>query len=280
MKSKQFYLLIGSGIILILIILIYFSTFVWLFERYIACDTYYSHSFLVPFITAFLIWRKRGQLKNIELKYNFWGLILICVALLIHTLSMAAEVFFISGFSILILIFGISLFLFGKRLTRAILFPLIFLIFMFPLPLQALNYISSSLQFFVTKATVFIFVKTIKLPLSKDGFEIFLPYGSLIIENVCSGLRSLIVMLALGSIFAYFLKSSFLKRLFLFLCIIPVTLFSNIIRVVLLSFAAYIHGPKIITRGVFHDFTGYLMFAITFCGMLFLSNLLQCKKSL
>jgi len=277
MKNRNFLAVI---FIIILFLFIYRTTLIWLLERYIAVNSYYSHGFLVPFITAFLIWRKREQLKSIELKYNFWGLMLICVALLIHTLSTAAEVFFISGFSILILIFGISLFLFGKRFSRVILFPLIFLIFMFPLPLQALNYISSSLQFFVTKATVFIFVKTIKLPLSKDGFEIFLPYGSLIIENACSGLRSLIVMLALGSIFAYFLKSSFLKRLFLFLCIIPVSLFSNIVRVTLLSLAAYIHGPKIITRGFFHDFTGYLMFAITFCGMLFLSNLLQCKKSL
>ena len=277
MKTKLFFLYVG--ILLIPFAWIYKPTLQWLYERYTATDSYYSHGFLVPFVTVFLIWRRREQLKNIELEYSLWGIVLVCVAFIIHILSMIAKVFFIDGFSILIFIFGISLFLFGKRLTKIILFPLLFLFFMFPLPLQALYDVSSPLQYFITKTIVFIFVRTVGLPISKDGFEIFMPHGSLAIENACSGLRSLIVMLALGSIFAYFLRSRFSKRLFLFLCAVPITLFSNIIRIVLLSLVAYIYGPQI-TKGIFHDITGYLMFAISFCCLLILSNLLQCKKSL
>lgn len=276
MKNKNLYLVLIS--VTIFLILIYHSTFVWLYERYVSVDSYYSHGFLVPFVAGFLIWLKREKLKNMHWEYNSLGLALIILSLSIHFLSMLAEVFFVSALSMLCLLFGISLFLFGGKITRKIIFPLSFLIFMFPLPLVVINAISFPMKMFATKSAVLFLKTTLNIPIRNEGFQIFFPNASLIVENPCSGLRSLITLLALGSIFTYLLKANTKKRITLFLLSIPIALVSNLIRVILLSLGVYIYGSNI-TKGFFHDFSGYLVFVIAFISLWSLWRIFQCKDS-
>ena len=263
MKKRTF---IQLGFILVLIGLIYHSTFVWLYERYMAADSYYSHGFLIPFVTGYLIWLKKEQLESLNLKCNLWGLGLIIFSLLVHLLGVLAEVFFVSGFSILSLVFGISLFLYGKEITKKILFPLAFLIFMIPIPKVAINAISFPMKMFATKSAVFILQTFMKLPMKNEGFQIFFPKASLVVGNPCSGLRSLISMLALGSIFAYLTKMTMFKKIVLFSSAIPIALMSNIIRVIMLCLGVFIYGSQM-TKGLFHDLTGYLVFVFAFVGL-------------
>ncbi len=263
MKKNTF---IQLGLMLFFIGLIYRSTFVWLYERYVAADSYYSHGFLIPFVTGYLIFLGKKQLKNINKKNDLWGVGLIIFSLLIHLLGVLAEVFFVSGFSILSLVFGISLFLYGKEITKKILFPLAFLIFMIPIPKVAINAISFPMKMFATKSAVFILQTFMKLPMKNEGFQIFFPNASLVVGNPCSGLRSLISMLALGSIFAYLTKTTMFKKIILFSLAIPIALMSNIIRVIILSLGVFIYGSQM-TKGLFHDFTGYLVFVIAFVSL-------------
>ncbi len=265
MKIK-YSLTMKSVVFISLIILIYHSTFIWLYERYVAVDTYYSHGFLIPFVTTTLIRLKRKELEKIEYKGSFWGLTLIIFALSIHLLSILAEVFFVSGFSILFLVFGISLFLCGTKITKKISFSLSFLVFMFPLPLVAINSISFPMKMFATKGAVFILKEFMNIPIKNEGFQIFLPDASLVIGNPCSGLRSLISFIIVGSLFAYFLKASMMKKIVLFSLSIPVALVSNILRVILLCLGVFIYGNQM-AKGFFHDFTGYLAIAFAFVSI-------------
>lgn len=276
MKDKHSYIMLGC--ITVLMALAYKSTFVWLYERYVAVDSYYSHGFLIPFVTGFLIWMKKKELKNITRKSSFWGLALVIFALGSHFLSVLAEVFFVSGFSILLLVFGISLFLYGKEITKKILFPLCFLIFMFPLPLIAINAISFPMKMFVTKSAVYFLKEALHLPMKNEGFQIFFPNASLVVGNPCSGLRSLISMLALGSIFAYLLEAKMAKKILLFFLAIPIALFSNFIRVILLCLGVFIYGSQM-AKGFYHDFTGYLVFIISFGALWLCWRSLACKAS-
>ena len=275
MKCKQIY----SELLLILILIIaaYHSTFIWLSGRFCASDSYYSHGFLVPVVTGVLIWHKQRQLKYVKREYNFWGLVLIIFSLIFHLLSMLTEVFFISGFSLLFLIFGISLFLFGQKLTKSILFPLSFLVFMIPMPLVAVNAISFPMKMFATKSAVFVLSSIVRMPIRHEGFQVFFPQGSLVVGNPCSGLRSLIAMLALGSVFAYLLKAAMPKKILLFFLVIPIALISNVVRVILLCLGAFIYGSQII-EGFFHDFAGYLVFVIAFVSLWFIWRKFQCKS--
>ncbi|MFH1642297.1 MAG: exosortase/archaeosortase family protein [Nanoarchaeota archaeon] len=265
MKIKKYmiYFLSSSILALCLVVFIYNTTFIWLYERYTAVDSYYSHGFLIPFVSLLLIWLKRNEFKDYLFKSDRFGLILIIIALTMHVVSILAEVFFLSAFSLLILVFGFCFLFFGKNFTKKIYFPLIFLIFMLPLPFLLINSISFPLKMFVTKSAVFLIKVVFGIPIKNEGFQIFFPKATLLVENPCSGLRSLISMLALGSIFSYLIKKNSLKKYFLFLLSVLIALFSNLIRVIMLCLAVYIYGSKM-SSGFFHDFSGYLAFAIAF----------------
>jgi len=270
------YFILKAMIVFFFIILIYRSTLVWLYERFIAVDSYYSHGFLVPFISAFLIWGKNKELYPLPHTGSLWGLFLIIISLLIHFMSIAADIFFLSGFSLIVLLFGVISFLYGQVFVRKIWFPLFFLIFMIPLPLVAINAISFPMKMMVTKITVGILKYGVHIPVHHDGFQIFFPQSSMVVENPCSGLRSLISYLALGAIFAYLLKASFLRKLVLFLLAIPVALVSNFIRVFLLSLGVYIYGSGF-TKGFFHDFSGFFVFVIGMGILWKARSVLKCQ---
>ncbi len=262
----------------VLAVISYYSTFIWLYERFTEADSYYSHGFLVPLVTVFFIWRKREKLRVLSPGYSISGLVLIVWALLLHILSIWTHIFFTSGFSILFLVFGLSLFLFGKEITKEILFPLFFLIFMLPLPLKAVNAFSFPLKMYVTKFSVGL-VSKIGIPAFRQGFHIYLSNASLLIGNPCSGLRSLISFMALGAIFAYLLKASLGRRIFIFFLAIPIALFSNVIRVVALTLAANFWGGKTASPGgFFHDFSGIAVFVLGLGFLIFFWRLLEWKN--
>jgi exosortase len=275
---KDFKLYLYLMPVVLLFSLVFYSTLVWLHGRYVAADSYYSHGFLVPIVSAVLIWLKRRELKDIPLSYSKRGLLLIILALSMHLVSSREGVFFISGFSIVVFIFGASLFLFGSGITKRVSFPMLFLIFMIPLPLVAVNAISLPIRKIVIKSAMVILDNFLNLPVKREGFQIFLPHASLVVENLCGGLRSLIVMLALGSIFTYFLKASLPKKITFFVLTIPMVLFCNIARVTLLSLGVYIFGMRMAEKYL-HDSSGYVMFVIAFAGLWLLWRAFQCKDS-
>ncbi|MFA5014636.1 MAG: exosortase/archaeosortase family protein [Actinomycetota bacterium] len=263
-------------LILALIILIYHSTLYWLYQRYTASDTYYSYGYFVPLISLYLIWLKKKEL-TIDHKFNFLGLTIIILALTIHSFSILAGVFFLSGFSLLLLMIGIALFLLGRSTIKKIIFPLTFLVFMFPLPLVMLNSISYFLRIFLTKSTVFVLKTVMHLSISNERFQIVFPRGILTIDDSCSGLHSLIVILTFTSVFAYLLKANRTKKIALFLLAAPIAIISNFIRILLLSFGSYLFGSNTI-KGFFHELTGYLTFAIAITALWLFWKTFQCKN--
>lgn len=256
----------SCGSALILFALIYWNTFAWLWERAFAPDSYYSHALLVPFISGYLIWQRRHALSRTSPARSLYGLVIIILALTAHLASVLLDVYFTSGFSIAALLFGLTLYLFGWPATRELLFPLGFLLFMFPLPAAALSAVSVPMKLFATKAGAAA-MGLVGVPVIQEGYQLHFSSGSLVIGNPCSGLRSLIALMALGSLFAYFYDAPMWKRIALFLASIPAAIFSNVVRVLLLSLAVSSFGSDAAT-GLFHDVSGFLVFAIAL-GMLF-----------
>lgn len=259
----------------VLFIASYHETLVWMYGRYISSESYYSHGFLVPFVTAYFIWRKRDQLRDEPAGVSWWGLALIAAALLIHVFGTVIYVFSVSGISIFILIFGLSLFLAGSRRTRIILFPLAFTIFMFPLPSAIISVISFPLKLFVAKSGAWIAGLT-GIPVYLEGFYISIPAGTLLVGNPCSGLRSLITFLALGSILAYISPLSLWKRVSIILVSVPVAIASNVVRVPVLIIISHYRGLEAAMPGGFwHDGSGIMVFVIGFVLLICFTRILE-----
>ena len=246
----------------IMFLLAYVPTMIWMWDRWFAVDSYYSHGILIPFVSIYLIVQKKEDLAKAKRARSGWGLPLIIAGMLAHMFGALMRVYFISGFSMLLVLVGLILFFYGATVFKHIKFPVLFLAFMIPVPMVLVTNISFKMKIFAAKIATSI-LNNSGIPAVRDGSLIRMRHAQVIVDDICSGLRSLISLLALGGIFAYWMKSTMVRRLVLFLTAIPIAIITNVLRVVFLSCVAEIWGVEI-AGGVLHDISGFLVFAIAF----------------
>ena len=251
----------------------YVPAIFWMWERWFSRDSYYSHGILIPFVTAFLIWQKREELQEIKRQRSVWGLVLVTVGMVIHFISSLLRIYFSSGFSMLIVLSGLILHFYGSRVLRKIIFPVCFLFFMVPLPLVVIVNISFKMKLFAAEIAAKI-LNHMGLFAVRQGSIIKMHHAYVIVDDVCSGLRSLISLAALGSICAYWLKAPMYKRIFLFLTTFPIAIITNVCRVVLLASISEIWGPRY-ASGIVHDLSGFLVFALAFVLLYVVGKLIE-----
>lgn len=249
-------------LVAVIYIATYVPTLIWMWDRWFARDSYYSHGILIPFVTIFLIWQKKDELASIAKKSSSWGLPLIIVGILIHIFSSLFRIYFSSGFSMIIVLIGLILYFYGSAVLRKIMFPVIFLVFMMPVPLVVISNISFKMKIFAAEIAA-IMLNKMGLVAIREGSIIKMQHAHVIVDDVCSGLRSLISLTALGSIFAYWMDSSMVRRVLLFLSTIPIAIITNVFRVIFLSVVSEVWGPQY-ASGFIHDLSGFLVFGVAF----------------
>ena len=257
-----------------LVVLVYHQMFVALWRTW-ATNPNYSHGYLIPPVVAFLLWRERRRYLAAREHGSTFGLVLIALALLGHVVSMRAGVFMTQGYSLVLLLFGLSIFFYGRRATRTVWFPLGYLVLMLPMPPYLMNVIAFRLKVFAARAGSGIAIK-LGIPLARSGMTIHIPAGSLRIADPCSGLRSLIALVALGALFAYLTRGKAWKRVVLFASAVPLAVLANVIRISVLCVVANVWGIDA-ALGFFHDFSGLLLFMIAFVGLVTVRKLLKCE---
>ncbi len=260
----------GAGIAL-LFILTYLPDFVILHAKYSENDSYYSHGYLIPLVSGFVIWHKRNTLKGMRVAPSEAGLWILGGGLLLSIFGKWWYLNFISASSMLVVLWGLSLSLFGKEITRKLMFPLAFLSFMIPLPKISIIYITFWLKLFVASAGAKV-VYEMGIPVLLQGAFLHLPNGVLEVDNACSGLRSLIALTALGVLYAYFLPVSRLKKMIVVLTSLPIAITANLTRIIILVWISYLYGPKGRAFNMADLTTGFLIFVVAFMGLYIVSR--------
>lgn len=270
-KKGMFLGLVAFG----LFIYAYHETFLWLVERYDNPDSHYSHGYLIPFICGYLVWLKRKELAELPQSSSRGGLALIIGALLVHVASVWTHTFFTSGFSMMALAIGLCLYLYGPAITRELAFPLGFLAFMFPLPMGVISAVSFPLKMMVANMGTAI-MEMSGMPIVREGSVIHLTNATLSVGDPCSGIRSLIALMAMGALFAYLLRAGIGKKLLLFFISIPVAIATNVLRVCLLIFVAdKLGGQWASPEHWFHTTSGLAVFFISMVVMFGLMRVLE-----
>lgn len=248
-------------------------TLVWMWDRWFARDSYYSHGILIPAVSIVLIWAKREELSATGRRESPWGLTLVIAGLALYLVSSILRIYFSSGFSFLIVLVGLVLHFFGAAVFRKIWFPLFFLFFMIPLPMVVIANISFQLKIFAAEFATHI-LNSMRLPAIREGSIIKMHSAYVIVDDVCSGLRSLISLTALGSIFAYWMNGPWWRRGLLFLTTIPIAVVTNVFRVVFLSAVSEIYGVEF-AEGFVHDASGFMVFGLAFILLFAASKLIE-----
>jgi exosortase len=244
-----------------------------MWDRWFAFGSYYSHGILVPFISALLVWQKRDLLKNIKVKPSSWGMVLFAAGIILHLLSILFRVYFTSGFSMIIVIAGFVLSVYGRKVLEEVLFPVVFLAFMVPLPLTAVIDISFPLKIFSAHMAT-VMLNVMNIPAVQQGSFIRMAHAEVVVEDVCSGLRSLIALMALGALFAYWMKSGKVQKTLLFFSSIPIALITNMLRIMVLAIISEFFGARYVA-GLVDTTSGFFVFALAFLLLSEVEKLLE-----
>lgn len=264
-------------LVIMLIVIIFWPAFQWMVDRWRAPDSYYSHGFLIPFVSLYVLWRARRFFTPVPaLRSHALGYGIIGSAVLLHMVSVFWRIYFTQAFAFLLLLFGLVFLFYGFKASKPFLFGLGFLIFMIPLPLDTIASLNLKLKMFAAEQAVGV-VKAFGVHCVRDGSHIHFLNCSLTVGNVCSGLRSLISLLALGTLFAYLSKGNVFKKSLIVIMSFPIAIVANVVRIVLLCLIANRWGSEIAT-GFFHDFSGLLLFVIAYLLLFALESLCDLSR--
>jgi exosortase len=279
-------------VVLLLLLPLYLRTFIWLINVWLA-DPSYSHGFFIPIISAFFAWRKlRIRIKSQDrcegsglrsLAYSHLtshptercapGLFIYVFGLSLLVIGFLRMFPFLSAVSFLFVLSGLVLYFYGKDMMRTLLFPISFLIFAIPLPFRAeLGFILQSLS---ARCSTLI-IEALGIPVTRLGAQIHLQNASFTIGMPCSGINTLISLLALTAIFIYVLKCPLYKKAALFCISIPIAIAANILRITSILLIAHQYGLDAAMK-FFHDFSNPFLFVIAFTVLILISIIIGCK---
>src|SRR5271167_3689000 len=243
-------------------------------------DGDYSHGFLVPLLSAYLIWQRRDKLRQVPQRPSSWGMFVVLVALgLLFLGSLGAELF-LARTSLLCTICGLIVYFCGWAMLRAMAFPMVFLLFAIPIPVLVYNEIVFPLQFVASKFATWTLETLNLFPIMREGNVLVLPGMSLEVVEACSGIRSLMSLLALAAGFGYLVERSTVVRWILIVAMIPLAIISNGTRVMITAIMANYMGPKA-AEGFMHEFSGWVIFVVaTVLFLGFYSLLTKIRKML
>lgn len=255
-------------------LVLYSPEFIEIRKGWSMVDSYYSHGFLIPPISGYLLWKMRDKLRALPIEpepvFGYALLILTGLGLVLAdflSLRVFMQLSMLPMLAALILIFH------GKRHLAMVAFPLAFLVFMIPLPQSITQGVSLNIKLLATESAVRL-TRLFTFPMVRDGSFVHFGDDKLLVGEVCGGLRSLISLLAFGALMANISKTRLWARILLFVVSGPVAVLSNIFRIFFLCVVGYYWGSGTATGRV-HDVSGVLIFAVAFVLFLAFETVLR-----
>ena len=237
---------------------------------------YYSHIALIPLVSIYLIYIKR---KEIFAQVNYLFVVGIPVLLLGIALFLGGILWgapldnnnyaSLIAFSIFIFMNGAFILLYGISAYRTALFPLLFLIFIVPIPTALMDNIIYFLQVGSTEFTNLLFLAS-GTPYIRDGFVFHLPNVSVEVAEQCSGIRSSMAIFIVAILAGYMFLKSYWKIIFLVICAVLIAMLKNGIRILTLSLLGNYVDPRILSSSL-HKEGGTPFFIL---GLLLLAPIL------
>jgi exosortase len=235
-------------------------------------DPNYGHGFFVPVFAGFVLWSERSRSRAQRFRPDNFGLAIIVFAIGLRILGMLGAELFMARLSLVILISGIVLFFAGRQVLRSIAFPIGYLLFMIPLPAIVYYQLTLPLQLWASglgaTGLVALGIHTVRA-----GNLLYLPNCTLNVVEACSGIRSLLSLLAVAVAYGYLAEQRNWKRGVLAIASIPVAIATNGLRLVATGVLSYFFGPNVDSGGV-HVALGLGFFVLAFALILLLHKLL------
>jgi exosortase len=224
-------------------------------------DPNFSHGFLVPVFSLFVLWKDRARISKLLPSPSSWGLVVVSLGLCLLLAGVLGAELFLSRISLLVLLAGLIVFFRGWPLFRTVLFPWAFLFLMIPVPAIIFNQITFPLQLLASKLAAST-LPLLGVPVLREGNIINLPALPLEVAEACSGIRSLLSLATLSIIYGYLMESRISIRMLLALASVPIAVAANSLRIVGTGLLVQYWGQDA-AEGFFHTFSGWLVFVVS-----------------
>ena len=221
----------------------------------------FSHGFLVPLFSGYLLWCNRKEILSIRRNPTWWGLPIILIALGCLFVGILGAELFLTRFSLVLMLAGLTIFFWGWARFRSVLFPWAFLFLMIPIPAIIFSQITFPLQLLASKLASSL-LPLLGVPVLREGNVIYLPAMPLEVAEACSGIRSLMSLGTLAIIYGYFLETSTWRRIVLAIAAVPIAVAANAARVVGTGLCVQYWDPDK-ALGFFHEFSGWVIFVVS-----------------
>jgi len=250
-------------------------------------DENYSHGLLIPFIIGYILWSERDLLAGAPRRPRFAsGVVMILGALLMLWAGTAGAELFLQRASLVLLLAGVVVYFWGFALLRLTLVPLFLLALAIPIPAILFNKIAFPLQLFASRCAVWA-MRQFGIPVLRDGNVIeLMPLNSSVTKKLevveaCSGIRSLMTLVTLAVVFAYFTAPTagpgggdssarrtlrnwgFWRGVILVVAAVPIAILTNAMRVSGTGILARFYGTEV-ADGFFHSFSGWVVYIVAF----------------
>lgn len=250
-------------------------------------DENYSHGLLVPFIIGYILWLQRDKFATEPARPSvLLGGLAVAFSLFALWTGVAGAELYTQRMSLVLLIAGTVVYFFGLGFLRLLLVPLGLLILAIPIPAIIFNKIAFPLQLFASRCAVWS-MSMLGIPVLRQGNVIELkPLNSfdtkkLEVVEACSGIRSLMTLITLAVVFAYFthprsddangprgkfgwLRSfGFWRAVIIVASAVPIAILTNASRVSGTGVLSHYYGTGV-ADGFFHSFSGWAIYIVAF----------------
>lgn len=213
-----------------------------------------AHGVAIVPIVLFLLWINWKSLTRIPVRGDGRraGFLVLGAALVVQAAGIWLGLERSVGYAFVAAVTGLCLYFLGRQMTRALAFPLAFLLFMVPTPGGMLDIISAPLQILSARMAVLL-AGLSGVFVQNEGVNLIIPARHITYEVAvaCSGLHSLTAMCMLAALLAYFIAVPPVWKWALFALGIPLALLGNIFRLYLVLMVANAHGQE--AGSAFHD---------------------------
>jgi exosortase len=251
-------------------------------------DENYSHGLLIPFVISYVLWHESQRFSAPRFESGAWpGFIGVVLSLLALWAGTAGAELFVQRISLVVLLGSIAIYFSGFRVLRLAAVPLVLLLLSIPIPQIVFNKIAFPLQLFASRCAVGA-MAFLNIPVLREGNIIeLMPRGAtepkkLAVVEACSGIRSLMTLVTLAVVYAYFTKPrvappsvsdsvgkktqtrvyvtfAFWRSLILVISAVPIAVLTNALRVSGTGVLAHYYGTRI-AEGFFHSFSGWVIY--------------------
>ena len=268
------------GILLVAIVALVGLSYTGIMEMIRVWDTQeeYGHGYIIPFITVFLIWQHKDILEKTQFTGSWLALIVVFLGIAVVLVGNLTTITTLIQYGMVIVLIAVIYSYLGIGI-KPIIIPLLFLVFMIPLPGFFLNNLSSYLQLISSELGVAV-IRLFGISVYLEGNVIDLGTFQLQVVEACSGLNYLFPLMSLAFIAAYFFKAPFWQRATLFITSVPITVLMNSFRIGVIGVLVDNWGIEQ-AEGFLHYFEGWIIFMacmLILFGEMWLFNVFSNEK--